>query len=362
VEHRVQLTEIEVAFARTQRVAHLATADAEGHPYAVPICYASDNQRFYSPLDEKPKRTAASQLRRVRNIETRGEATLLIDQYNDDWSQLGYLLIQARAELVEPGTPEHAHALLLLRERYPQYQAMNLEVQPVIALTPTHVVSWGPAFGREMLGSSPWLQPGRGQDFLSLARGRRSVRAFEDRPVPRQALETMLEASRWAPSPHGRQPWRFAVLTRDEPKQRLSAAMGAEWQSTLAMDGQPEEIIQIRLEKSHERILTAPAIVLVCLYLEDLDRYPDQSRQHAEEVMAIQSLGATTQNLLLAAYTLGLDCGWMCAPLFCPDTVRSALDLDSHLIPHALITVGYAARDPKRRPHRPLDELIVRFD
>jgi F420 biosynthesis protein FbiB-like protein len=153
------------------------------------------------------------------------------------------------------------------------------------------------------------------------------------------------------------------VLTNEQPKQRLAAAMGLEWQRTLAMDGEPEEVIQIRLEKSRERIRSAPALVLVCLYLEDLDHYPDPARQQAEEVMAIQSLGAAIQNMLLAAYTVGLDCGWMCAPLFCPDTVCDALDLDgSRLIPHALITVGYAAQDPRRRPHRPLDELIIRFD
>jgi hypothetical protein len=52
----------------------------------------------------------------------------------------------------------------------------------------------------------------------------------------------------------------------------------------------------------------------------------------------------------------------MCAPLFCPDTVRAALALDTALIPHALLPVGYAAQDPKRRPRLPLEELVVRFD
>src|SRR5262249_22100975 len=187
-------------------------------------------------------------------------------------------------------------------------------------------------------------------------------RVYQDRPVPRAALELLLETARWAPSPHGRQPWRFAVLTRAEPKARLAEAMGDEWQRTLEMDGQPLEVIQLRLEKSRERIRHAPALVLACLYLEELDRYPDADRQRAEEVMAIQSLGASLQNLLLAAYATGLDCGWMCAPLFCPDTVRSALDLDSALVPHALITIGYALQEPKRRPHRPWSDLVVRFD
>jgi nitroreductase len=66
--------------------------------------------------------------------------------------------------------------------------------------------------------------------------------------------------------------------------------------------------------------------------------------------------------MLLAAYSMGLDSGWMCAPLFCPDTVRAALDLEASLIPHALIPVGYAAADPHRRPHRPVAELTVLFD
>ena len=366
MEHRVQLTENEAAFALAQRVGRLATADALGRMSVVPVCYAYDGERFYSPLDEKPKRTAARRLQRVRNIQERAEASLLVDHYEDDWSQLGYLLIQAGAELVEPGRKEHADALRLLRARYPQYLTMNLEEQPVISLSPLRVVSWGPALQDHQIATTTanhWLQPGRGLDFLPLARNRRSVRAFEDRPVPRPAMEAMLEAAGWAPSPHGRQPWRFVVLTNEQPKQRLAAAMGSEWQRTLAMDSEQEEVIQIRLEKSRERIRSAPALVLVCLYLADLDHYPDPGRQRAEEVMAIQSLGAAVQNMLLAAYTVGLDCGWMCAPLFCPDTVCEALDLDgSRLIPHALITVGYAAKDPRRRPHRPLDELIVRFD
>jgi nitroreductase len=78
--------------------------------------------------------------------------------------------------------------------------------------------------------------------------------------------------------------------------------------------------------------------------------------------MAIQSLGAAVQNMLLMAYDLGLDTGWMCAPLFCPEIACAALDLDKRLIPHALITVGYAVADPVRRPRLPLDHLIVRFD
>lgn len=202
----------------------------------------------------------------------------------------------------------------------------------------------------------------RTPDLMTLLRSRRSVRKYQDRPVERSLIEQMLEAARWAPSPHGRQPWRFVVLTRPELKTQLAAHMGATWQKNLAMDGQSEEVVQIRLEKSRQRIETAPALIIPCLYLQDMDHYPDAKRQEDETLMAIQSLGAAIQNMLLMAYDLGLDTGWMCAPLFCPEVVCEALELDAALIPHALITVGYVAAEPKRRERLPLDELIVRFD
>ncbi len=355
------LTAAALAFIQAQRSARLATSDADGRPHVVPVCYAFDGVRFYLPLDEKPKRVDALRLRRVRNILARPDAALLIDRYDDDWSRLGYVLAQSRATLLPPDAPEHAAGVAALRERYPQYRAMPLEERPLIALEPQRYIFWGPALDAEP-APSEWLRPGRGLDFLPLARGRRSVRAFTDRPVPRAALEELLEAAAWAPSPHGRQPWRFVVLTRAEAKARLAAAMGAEWRATLAQDGEPAEVVARRLANSHARIREAPALVLACLYLADLDHYPDEQRQRAEETMAIQSLGAAIQNLLLAAYAQGLDAGWMCAPLFSPDAVRAALDLDAALIPHALIPIGYAARDPKRRPRRPLNELIAHWD
>jgi coenzyme F420-0:L-glutamate ligase/coenzyme F420-1:gamma-L-glutamate ligase len=205
-------------------------------------------------------------------------------------------------------------------------------------------------------------RPARAGTLMDLLRGRRSVRQYLPTPVTREQIEQILEAARWAPSPHGRQPWRFVVLMRRETKERLADAMGETWKRNLEMDGQSQEIVRVRLEKSRLRILNAPALILPCLYLEDLDRYPDERRQNDETTMAIQSLGAAIQNMLLMAYDLGLDGGWMCAPLFCPEVVCEALALDRRLIPHALITLGYAAADPKRRERLPLETLIVQFD
>ena len=138
--------------------------------------------------------------------------------------------------------------------------------------------------------------------------------------------------------------------------------MAETWSDQLALDGQDTGIIALRLQKSRERMLEASLLIIPCLYLDDLDAYPDPERQEAERLMAIQSIGAAIQNALLSLYANGLDAGWMCAPLFCPDVVRDALGLEKSLIPHAMLPVGYAAKEPIRRPRLPIEELIARWE
>ena len=303
-------------------------------------------------MDEKPKDVPPTRLKRVRNILNNPKVALIADHYSEDWSLLAFVMVRGMAELVEAGAQEHTAAVRLLRGKYHQYEWMEIEANSVIAIRPEKVASWGALDA-----------PEDSLSVLDVVRGRRSVRKYLDKGVPDEYVNKVLEAARWAPSPHGRQPWRFAVIRKDDSKERLADAMGEGWRSNLRMDGQEPEIVEKRLEGSRRRLLDAPVLVLLCLCLEDLDNYPDATRQQNETTMAVQSLGAAAQNALLAAYELGLDAGWMCAPLFTPKTVDDALGLDSKLIPHALLTLGYAEGDPpKRRTRRPLDELVVYQD
>lgn len=343
----------ETAFLVRRRAARLATADGAGFPHAVPVCFAVHEGSIFIALDEKPKDVPPSRLKRVRNILENPNAALIADRYDEDWNRLAFVMARGKAELVEPETKEHETAIRLLRGKYHQYERMRIEANPVITIRIEKAASWG------VLDAPDTGEP----NVLDLVRGRRSVRRYLDKDVPQEMIEEVIEAARWAPSPHGRQPWRFAVLTRNESKRRLADAMGDEWRANLEMDGQDSETVEKRLEGSRRRLLDAPVLILLCLYLEELDEYHDTKRQQSEITMAVQSLGAAAQNMMLAAYDLGLDSGWMCAPLFCPEKVTEALSLDSGLVPHALLTLGYAAGDPpKRRPHRPLEELVVYRD
>jgi coenzyme F420-0:L-glutamate ligase/coenzyme F420-1:gamma-L-glutamate ligase len=347
------LTPEQTAFLVRQRVARLATADAAGRPHAVPVCFVYSPGAIYIALDEKPKDVPPDRLKRVRNILENPDVTLVADRYAENWDRLAFVMVRGRAGLLEPGAEEHGAAVRLLRGKYHQYERMKIEENPVIAVRPESVASWG------ALDAPPSPEP----PVLDAIRGRRSVRGYLPREVPDEAVERVLEAARWAPSPHGRQPWRFAVIRGDETKRRLADAMGGEWRLNLEMDGQDAEVVQRRLEGSRRRLLDAPVLLLLLLYPEDLDAYPDPARQENETTMAVQSLGAAAQNALLVAYDAGLDAGWMCAPLFAPEKVVEALGLDESLVPHALLTLGYADGDPpKRRGRMPLEDLVVYKD
>jgi len=185
---------------------------------------------------------------------------------------------------------------------------------------------------------------------------RRSIRRYQDAPIADGLLDRLLEAACWAPSAHNRQPWRFAVLRAAAPKDRLARAMGARLARDRARDGDDPAAIARDVARSHARITGAPVVIAVCLTLADMDRYPDPARADAERVMAIQSTAMAVQNLLLAATAEGLGACWMCAPLFCPDSVRAALALPADWEPQALVTMGRPASAGKPAARRPLGE------
>src|SRR5689334_3521379 len=89
------------AFIDTHRVARLATADAQGRPSVIPICYTFHAGVFYSVIDEKPKKLPSVRLRRIRNIRQNANVALVIDDYSEDWSSLAYVHVRGRAEIVE---------------------------------------------------------------------------------------------------------------------------------------------------------------------------------------------------------------------------------------------------------------------
>jgi PPOX class probable F420-dependent enzyme len=134
--------ERELRFLESCRVAHLATADARGAPHVVPVCFVIFGQTLYITIDEKPKRQPAARMKRLRNIGENPVVSLVVDRYDEDWTRLAWVMLRGHAEILVGG-PEHDAAQALLRERYAQLNAMNIESCPVIAVRIEHITSWG---------------------------------------------------------------------------------------------------------------------------------------------------------------------------------------------------------------------------
>ena len=139
---RFELSTGALRLIRSARVAHLATSDKSGQPHVIPICFVCDGKVFYLPIDEKPKRTLPSKLKRLKNIRENPKVSLVIDRYDEDWRKLGYILIFGKARILQSGE-KHRNAVQLLRKKYPQYRSMAIHERPMIAITANRVVSWG---------------------------------------------------------------------------------------------------------------------------------------------------------------------------------------------------------------------------
>lgn len=187
---------------------------------------------------------------------------------------------------------------------------------------------------------------------------RRSLRRYRPDPVPQAIIEDILQAAVYAPSAHNRQPWRFAVICDAFTKEGLARAMGERLRRDLTADGAPQAVIDADAMRSYDRIISAPTLIVVCLSMAEMDVYPDARRSHLEWVMAAQSTAMAGQNLLLAAHAHGLGACWMCAPLFCPDVVASAIELPEGWQPQGLITLGYPAQE-RAKTRKPLGEVVV---
>lgn len=188
---------------------------------------------------------------------------------------------------------------------------------------------------------------------------RRSVRRYTARPIAPALIDELLAAAVCAPSAHNRQPWRFVVMSGAHHKHRLATAMGERLRRDRQGDADPQEVIEADVARSYARITGAATVIVVCLTMEDMDRYPDPVRSRNEHHMAVQSTAMAGQNLLVAAQAAGLAGCWLCAPMFCPDTVRAALDLPSHWEPQGMMTLGYPANTGKPFVRRPLSDVVL---
>lgn len=141
------------------RVARLATIEHNKQlPHIVPVVFAFNGHYYYIPLDNKRKEQTVKKLKRVRNIQHHPNVALLIDEYNEDWSKLVFVMIQGRACLIgekdveENGKdcesdhdnnkiPSVKQGHELLYQKYAQYQKVGIGEYCII-LKPQKIIFW----------------------------------------------------------------------------------------------------------------------------------------------------------------------------------------------------------------------------
>jgi coenzyme F420-0:L-glutamate ligase/coenzyme F420-1:gamma-L-glutamate ligase len=190
-------------------------------------------------------------------------------------------------------------------------------------------------------------------------RTRHSFRRFADRPVPEGVLRRILWAGTRAPSAHNRQPWRFVVVTGRESRRRWVEAMGRRYREDLLADGLSLDQVGRHVSNRESRLLDAPAAVLLCMTMADMDRYPDATRQQKERQMAMQSVAIAGGYMLLAAHAEGLGGCWICAPLFGAVESIHSLDLDAEWEPQGVLAIGYPAGSARVRSRRDVAEVTL---
>jgi len=167
-------------------------------------------------------------------------------------------------------------------------------------------------------------------DVLEAIKGRRSIRAFKSQAVSTEIVERLIDAARWAPSAGNIQPWEFIIIRNPEIKRNLAKAA---------------------LNQSF--IEEAPVVIVVCA---DEIRSSQGYGVRGKTLYCIQDTAAATQNIHLAAYSLGLGTCWVGA--FNEEEVRKILEIPQGVRPVAIIPVGYPAEKPPARNRRPLNQII----
>lgn len=189
---------------------------------------------------------------------------------------------------------------------------------------------------------------------------RRTVRRFADTPVPPPVLDAAVAAAATAPAPHHTRPWRFLRLT-DATRTRLLDAMAVRWRDDLGGDDLAHDRIEARIAHSDAVLRVAPELLIPFVTLDGAHRYPDDRRAGAERDLFVLSGGAALQNLQIALAGHGFGAAWISSTVFCPDTVRSTLELPATWQPLGAVAVGAPHPDLTLRDRPPPDiaELLL---
>lgn len=176
-------------------------------------------------------------------------------------------------------------------------------------------------------------------DLIQAIKGRRSVRKYKPDPVSDKAVETVLEAARWAPSWANTQCWRFVVVRDPQLKENLAAILDRE------------------KNRAATAVRNAPVVIVVCAELGKSGYYKGQISTDKSEWFMFDTALAM-QNLTLAAYSIGL--GTVHIGLFDAKEVARTLDVPDGVVVVEMTPLGYPDEEPAVSRRKELSEFVFK--
>lgn len=179
---------------------------------------------------------------------------------------------------------------------------------------------------------------------------RRSIRKFRNTPLPEGSLHTILTAATQAPSGKNRQPWNFVVVKGDK-RDEMAEIMR---KGIHKMKEQGEDIGSS--ERSADIMEQAPVTVFVFNPYGLHPWLPHSIKQSFENIVDVQSVGASIQNMLLSAQELGIGSLWICDVFYAYEELSSWLGEKGQMV--AAVSLGYPDESPNARSRKSITEVI----
>jgi nitroreductase len=195
------------------------------------------------------------------------------------------------------------------------------------------------------------------KDILTIIKERRTIRKYQDKPIPKEIIDKIIEAGIWGPSVPSFlqiQPWKFIVVTRKDKIEKIG--------KIVLQKAQKSEIsVRIMLNTAANIIKGARALIII-YNSKDLDKLKDKFKtiyskfDKIIKTAQLSAISAAIQNMILTAEAQGLGSCWLDTPLFCRKELQKFLNSKEDLA--AVLTLGYPAEEGRRSLRKPFSETV----